>query len=398
MQGGWGGCFYCPPVQLNHSFLGPRQYYSTMLMPPDQELPASLGTCLDVGRDMYQGLSALVCHKKKTQNRKYLLCVQEAGRTGGLGSQREEHWNTRNADTCPASLPLAGDDAWAEMWQQQFPQFVRRTHFFPRWLHQVAQKLTFFLLRQCQHLSSACHLWGTEQLAVVSKQVSHCCLFIWRVSRKSEGPCCGQGVMQGARVSCHQRPGASTWVGVKGALSWRVLLNPSHPSACSSTQLRVPQPIMEVLGFCSTDVVPCCLGPKKRGRTSKEHMPLQQPFPAASCPACSEPYAYPAPQALLERSFICTGMGTKVQPALLAHHLVWPCCLRLCTPWIIRGAAGNAATQIGRRFICTLKSAQGKADEVVRSEEWFACKERLNEGLFSLEKKQHRGVWQRTLK
>lgn len=290
-----------------------------MLVPPGQEHPASLGTCLDFGRDMYQGLSALVCHEKK--NRKYLLCVQAAGRTGGLGSQRGEHWSTRNADACPASLPLAGEDAWAEMWQQQFPQFVRHTHFFPRWLHQVAQELTFFLLRQCQHLSSACHLWGTGQLAVVSKQVSHCCLFIWRVSKKSEGPCCGQGVMQGARVSCHQRPGAGTWVGVKGVLSWRVLLNPSQPSACSSPQLRVPRPIMEVLGFCSTDVVPCCLGPKKHGRTSKEHMPLQQPFQQpAVLPAQSHMHTQP-PRSFWKGALFVLGWAQRC--SLLSWHTTW---------------------------------------------------------------------------
>lgn len=106
----------------------------------------------------------------------------------------------------------------------------------------------------------------------------------------------------------------------------------------------------------------------------------------------------PSPARTFWRSFICTGMGTKVQPALLAHHLAWPRCLCLCTPWIIRGTAGNAAAQVGGRFICTLESAERKAVEVVRSEEWFACKERLNEGLFSLEKKQHRGVRQRPLK
>lgn len=58
---------------------------------------------------------------------------------------------------------------------------------------------------------------------------------------------------------------------------------------------------------------------------------------------------------------------------------------------------GDAAVQIGGGwgvggFICTLKSVQRKGAEVVRGEEWFEHKERLNERLFSLEKKQHRGV------
>lgn len=88
-----------------------------------------------------------------------------------------------------------------------------------------------------------------------------------------------------------------------------VLLTPSCPGACSSPRLWVPQHITEALAFCSTDVVLLRLGPTKHGRTSKEHMPQQWPFPAASCPACSEPYVHPAPQALLEKSFIRSGAG-----------------------------------------------------------------------------------------
>lgn len=138
-----------------------------------------------------------------------------------------------------------------------------------------------------------------------SKQGSHCCLSVWRISRKSEGLCCGQGRCE--RVSCHQGPGAGTWVGLKWVLPWRGPSDPILPWSLwlpAAVGLWVPRHITEVLGFCTTDVVPHCLGPTKRGRTSKEHMPQQRPFPAASCPACSEPYVQTAPQALLERSFL----------------------------------------------------------------------------------------------
>jgi len=45
-----------------------------------------------------------------------------------------------------------------------------------------------------------------------------------------------------------------------------------------------------------------------------------------------------------------------------------------------------------------LESTQRKEGEVVRDEGWLACKERLNDGLFSLEEKQHKGSMTETSK
>jgi len=66
--------------------LGLRQYSSMMpdrvLRPPGQEHPASLGTCLDGGRDMCQGLSALVCHKNRPGRENIYPAVRQQGVRG----------------------------------------------------------------------------------------------------------------------------------------------------------------------------------------------------------------------------------------------------------------------------------------------------------------------------
>lgn len=110
----------------------------------------------------------------------------------------------------------------------------------------------------------------------------------------------------------------------------------------------MPRHITEVLGFCSTDVMPRRLGPTKRGRTSKERMPQQRHFPAASCPACSEPYVYPAPPDPSGKELYLNWarLGTKVQPAVLAHLLARPHCQYLCIHGSIRAAVGDAAVHI----------------------------------------------------
>lgn len=79
------------------------------------------------------------------------------------------------------------------------------------------------------------------------------------------------------------------------------------------------------------------------------------------------------------------GLGTKVQPALLARHAA----CAFAPEELLEQDRGCSSTN-RRGFICVLASAQRKGGEVVRGEEW-SRKDRLNEGLFSLEKKQHRG-------
>lgn len=121
-------------------------------------------------------------------------------------------------------------------------------------------------------------------VAVESKQGSCWYLLFWRISRKIRGVVLwtvGTPSVQGPWVSHYQGLEAGAWAGVEHALPWRA----SCPGACSSPQLWVPQYITEALGFCSTDVGLLRLGPTKHGRTSKEHMPQQWPFPASSCPA-----------------------------------------------------------------------------------------------------------------
>ena len=128
-----------------------------------------------------------------------------------------------------------------------------------------------------------------------SKWGYHCCLLVWRISRKRWGHAVVRWGVQGAWVSHQWGLGADTQVGVEWVLAWRGSSDPICRSACGSSWLWVPRNLTVVLGFCSTDVLLSSLGPTKRGRTSKDHMPHQRPFPAASCPACSQPYAHPAP-------------------------------------------------------------------------------------------------------
>lgn len=61
----------------------------------------------------------------------------------------------------------------------------------------------------------------------------------------------------------------------------------------------------------------------KHGRTSKEHMPQQQPFPAASCLACSEPYVHPAPRLFWKGDLF--GMGWAQRWNLLSWHTTQLC-------------------------------------------------------------------------
>lgn len=199
-----------------------------------------------------------------------------------------------------------------------------------------------------------------KQTGFLLMSVGSCwCLLVWRISRKLTGAALktmGTPSVQGPWVSHHQGLKAGAWdVHCPGG----VLLIPS----CSSPQLWVPpRHVTEALGSCSTDVVLLCLGPTEQGRTSKEHMPQQWPFPAASCPACSEPYVLPAPQALVEKLCLEWGrLGTEVQPALLAHcsacpHWQWESARRKGAE-VMRGVACTSRGFILRDFHSGKKAA-----------------------------------------
>lgn len=145
-----------------------------------------------------------------------------------------------------------------------------------------------------------------------SKQGSCLCQLDWRISRKITGAAlwtAGTPSLQGPWVSHHQGLEGGAWAGAEHALPWRGTADPILPWS-----VQLPTAVVAIArhrgaGLLQHRCGVASLGPTKHGRTSKEHMPQQWPFPAASCPACSEPYVHPAPEALLEQSCIWSGAG-----------------------------------------------------------------------------------------
>lgn len=104
-----------------------------------------------------------------------------------------------------------------------------------------------------------------------------------------------------------------------------VLLIPSCPGVCSSSQLWVPQHATEALAFCSTDVVLLALDPQSMEGHQKSiclnNGPFQQPdVPPAQSHMCTQPL-----RPFWNRAVFGVGQAGH-RGAPLAHHSAQPHC------------------------------------------------------------------------
>lgn len=166
-----------------------------------------------------------------------------------------------------------------------------------------------------------------------------------RVSRRPKGPCCVQrlwrGGSRGSPTAQDQDwapgwdPGRRCWGGL---LSEPILLQLLQPSAAASTMTH----------HSRTALLPHRCG-HVPPRTYMERRDIKRAYasaaapPAASCPACSEPYAHPAPRALLQGAALQQGQAGHQNAACLAR--------------VIRMATGDAEGQIPGGLTSTSESA-----------------------------------------